>query len=80
MLTLVMADSFLLMFVGWELVGLCSYLLIGFWFTDIKNAEAGRKAFVRNRIGDVAFALGLLLIFSPLARSAMARSSRRRRR
>ncbi|HQV26550.1 MAG TPA: NADH-quinone oxidoreductase subunit L [Thermoflexales bacterium] len=63
MLTLVMADSFLLMFVGWELVGLCSYLLIGFWFTDIKNAEAGRKAFVVNRIGDVAFVLGLLLIF-----------------
>ncbi len=63
MLTLVMADNFLLMFVGWELVGLCSYLLIGFWFANVKNAEAGRKAFVVNRIGDVAFVLGLLLIF-----------------
>jgi NADH-quinone oxidoreductase subunit L len=63
MLVLVMADNFLLMFVGWELVGLCSYLLIGFWFNNIKNAEAGRKAFVVNRIGDVGFILGILLIF-----------------
>ena len=64
MLVLVMADSFLLMFVGWELVGLCSYLLIGFWFSNLKNAEAGRKAFVVNRIGDVGFILGILLIFA----------------
>ncbi|MCL4507854.1 MAG: NADH-quinone oxidoreductase subunit L, partial [Chloroflexi bacterium] len=64
MLVLVMADSFLLMFVGWELVGLCSYLLIGFWFSNVKNAEAGRKAFVVNRIGDVGFILGILLIFA----------------
>ena len=63
MLVLVMADSFLLMFVGWELVGLCSYLLIGFWFNNIRNAEAGRKAFVVNRIGDVGFILAVLLIF-----------------
>jgi NADH-quinone oxidoreductase subunit L len=63
MLVLVMGDSFLMMFVGWELVGLCSYLLIGFWFSEIKNSEAGRKAFVVNRIGDVAFVLGILLIF-----------------
>jgi NADH-quinone oxidoreductase subunit L len=49
--------------VGWELVGLCSYLLIGFWFNNIHNAEAGRKAFVVNRIGDVGFILGVLLIF-----------------
>lgn len=63
MLVLVMADNFLVMFVGWELVGLCSYLLIGFWFKNIKNAEAGRKAFVVNRIGDVGFVLGLLLTF-----------------
>ncbi len=63
MLVLVMADSFLLMFVGWELVGLCSYLLIGFWFNNIKNAEAGRKAFVVNRVGDVGFILAVLLIF-----------------
>ncbi len=64
MLTLVMADNFLVMFVGWELVGLCSYLLIGFWFADLKNAAAGRKAFVVNRIGDVGFVLGILLIFA----------------
>ncbi len=63
MLVLVMGNSFLMMFMGWELVGLCSYLLIGFWFGDVKNAEAGRKAFVANRIGDVAFVLGILLIF-----------------
>lgn len=63
MLVLVMADNFLVMFVGWELVGLCSYLLIGFWFKNIKNAEAGRKAFVANRVGDVGFILGIFLIF-----------------
>jgi len=63
MLVLVMSDNFLGLFVGWELVGLCSYLLIGFWFTNIKNAEAGRKAFVANRVGDVGFVLGILLIF-----------------
>ncbi len=63
MLVLVMADNLLVMFVGWELVGFCSYLLIGFWFKNIKNAEAGRKAFVANRIGDVGFVLGILLTF-----------------
>ncbi len=63
MLVLVMAANFLVLFMGWELVGLCSYLLIGFWFKNLKNAEAGRKAFVVNRIGDVGFVLGILLIF-----------------
>jgi NADH-quinone oxidoreductase subunit L len=63
MLILVMADNYLLLFMGWELVGLCSYLLIGFWFKNLRNAEAGRKAFVVNRIGDVGFILGLFLIF-----------------
>jgi NADH-quinone oxidoreductase subunit L len=63
MLILVMGNNYLMMFVGWELVGLCSYLLIGFWFGNVKNAEAGRKAFVVNRIGDVAFILGIFLIF-----------------
>ncbi|MEI8258027.1 MAG: NADH-quinone oxidoreductase subunit L, partial [Deltaproteobacteria bacterium] len=62
MLVLVMANNFLLMFVGWELVGLCSYLLIGFWFNNIKNAEAGRKAFVVNRIGDVGVLLGMTIL------------------
>ena len=62
MLTLVMANNYLLMFVGWELVGLCSYLLIGFWFEDLDNAVAGKKAFVVNRVGDFGFILGIFLI------------------
>jgi NADH-quinone oxidoreductase subunit L len=64
MLTLVLGDSLLLTFVGWEGVGLCSYLLIGFWFTDPQKAYAGRKAFVVNRIGDFGFLVG---VFSLLA-------------
>jgi NADH-quinone oxidoreductase subunit L len=64
MLTLVLANNFLLMYVGWELVGLCSYLLIGFWFQRPAAAAAGKKAFVVNRIGDFGFALGIMLIFS----------------
>ena len=67
MLTLVLAYNFLLMFVGWEGVGLCSYLLIGFWYRDVKNAAAGMKAFVVNRIGDYGFSLGLFLLFWGLA-------------
>ena len=63
MLLLVLADNFLLLFVGWELVGLCSYLLIGFWFEVPYNAWAGRKAFIVNRIGDFGFTVGLLLLF-----------------
>jgi NADH-quinone oxidoreductase subunit L len=63
MLTLVLADNFLLMFLGWEAVGLCSYLLIGFWYQRPSAAEAGKKAFVVNRIGDWGFLLGVLLIF-----------------
>jgi len=51
MLTLIMADNMAVLFVGWEGVGLCSYLLIGFWFDDDKNASAGKKAFIANRIG-----------------------------
>ena len=64
MLTLVLADNFLLMFVGWEGVGLCSYLLIGFWFEKHSNNDAAKKAFVVNRIGDFGFAIGLMLLFS----------------
>jgi NADH-quinone oxidoreductase subunit L len=64
MLTLVLGDSLVLTFVGWEGVGLCSYLLIGFWFTDAEKAYAGRKAFVTNRIGDFGFLLGLFALFS----------------
>ncbi len=63
MLTLVMAENYLLLFVGWEGVGLCSYLLIGFWFEKPAAASAGKKAFLVNRIGDAAFLLGLFLLF-----------------
>ncbi len=63
MLLLVMGDSFLLMFFGWEGVGLCSYLLIGFWYTDFRKATAGMKAFVVNRVGDFAFIAGLCALF-----------------
>jgi len=63
MLTLVLADNFLLMFLGWEAVGLCSYLLIGFWYQRPAAAEAGKKAFIVNRIGDWGFLLGIFLIF-----------------
>ncbi|MCG8608479.1 NADH-quinone oxidoreductase subunit L, partial [bacterium] len=64
MLLLVLGDNFLLLFVGWEGVGLSSYLLIGFWFEDDENANAGRKAFVVNRIGDFGFLLAMFLIFA----------------
>lgn len=64
MLMLVLGGNFLLLFMGWELVGACSYLLIGFWFSQTANASAGRKAFVVNRIGDFGFALGIMLIFA----------------
>jgi len=63
MLALVLAGNFLLLYIGWEAVGLCSYLLIGFWFHKKSAADAGRKAFIVNRIGDFGFALGILLIF-----------------
>ena len=61
MLILVMADSFFLMFLGWEGVGVCSYLLIGFWYAIKENADAARKAFIVNRIGDVGFLLAMFL-------------------
>ncbi|MBI1744250.1 NADH-quinone oxidoreductase subunit L [Candidatus Acetothermia bacterium] len=63
MLILVMADNYLLLFMGWEGVGLCSYLLIGHWFEKKTAADAARKAFIVNRIGDFGFLLGLFLIF-----------------
>jgi NADH-quinone oxidoreductase subunit L len=63
MLILVLADSLPVMFVGWEGVGLCSYLLIGFWYQKDVNAYSGRKAFVVNRIGDFGFLLGMFVIF-----------------
>lgn len=63
MLFLVLGDNLLVMFVGWEGVGLCSYLLIGFWFSDSAKAAAGMKAFITNRIGDAAFLLGIFILF-----------------
>ncbi|MGH7681375.1 MAG: proton-conducting transporter membrane subunit, partial [Candidatus Eiseniibacteriota bacterium] len=63
MLTLVLADNFLLLFFGWEAVGLCSYLLIGYWYQKPSAAEAGKKAFVVNRIGDWGFMIGIFLVF-----------------
>ncbi|MEW6050159.1 MAG: NADH-quinone oxidoreductase subunit L [Candidatus Zixiibacteriota bacterium] len=63
MLTLVLANNYLLMFVGWEGVGLCSYLLIGFWFHKKSASDAGKKAFIVNRIGDFGFLIALFLLF-----------------
>ncbi len=66
MLILVLGDSLLTLFVGWEGVGLCSYLLIGFWFEDPEKAYAGKKAFVVNRIGDFGFLIGIFLVMAVL--------------
>src|SRR5687767_6846464 len=64
MLVLVLGSNFVVMFVGWEGVGLCSYLLIGFWFKKKSASDAGKKAFIVNRVGDYAFILGILLLFT----------------
>ncbi len=64
MLVLVLGDSLVTLFVGWEGVGLASYLLIGFWFTDKDKASAGMKAFITNRIGDAAFLIGMFIFFT----------------
>jgi len=64
MLILVLANNFAVLFVGWELVGLCSYLLISFWFEKETAAAAGKKAFVVNRVGDIGFIVALMLVFS----------------
>src|SRR4029453_347014 len=63
MLVLVLGANFLVMFVGWEGVGLCSYLLIGFWYRKKSASDAGKKAFIVNRIGDFGFILGMLAVF-----------------
>ena len=62
MLVLVLADSLPVVFIGWEGVGVCSYLLIGFWYQDMANADAGRKAMITNRIGDAAFLIGMFIL------------------
>ncbi len=69
MLVLVLGDNLVLMFLGWEGVGLCSYLLIGFWYSDEFNAYCGSKAFIVNRIGDFGFLVGFLVLFGALAQS-----------
>ncbi len=66
MLVLVLGANYPVVFVGWEGVGLCSYLLIGFWFSDKANADAGKKAFIVNRIGDFGFLVAMMLIFANL--------------
>lgn len=71
MLLLVLGENLLLLFVGWEGVGLCSYLLIGFWYTDDEKASAGKKAFIVNRIGDAGFLLGMFLLFWTLVASGV---------
>ena len=78
MLVLVLGSNFLVMFVGWEGVGLCSYLLIGFWYEKKSASDAGKKAFIVNRIGDFGFILGVLLVFvtfGTLDFQAIARSA-----
>ncbi|MBW2312557.1 MAG: NADH-quinone oxidoreductase subunit L [Deltaproteobacteria bacterium] len=67
MLMLVLGDNLLVLFLGWEGVGLCSYLLIGFWYSDEWNAYCGSKAFIVNRIGDFGFLIGIFLLFAALA-------------
>lgn len=64
MLTLVLGDNLIVLFIGWEGVGLCSYLLISFWYTDKEKAEAGKKAFITNRIGDAGFLIGIFILLS----------------
>ncbi len=66
MLVLVLGASYPVLFVGWEGVGLCSYLLIGFWFSEKANADAGKKAFIVNRIGDFGFLVAMMLLFANL--------------
>ena len=80
MLVLVLGSNFLVMFVGWEGVGLCSYLLIGFYYAKKSASDAGKKAFIVNRIGDFGFVLGVLLLFVKFGTSTSRRSRTPRRR
>src|SRR4030081_2132770 len=75
MLTLVLANNYLLMFIGWDGVALASYLLIGFWFTKDSAAAAGKKAFIVNRIGDFGFLVAMFLMFSTFGSVDFARVS-----
>ena len=77
MLLLVVADNYLVLYVGWEGVGLASYLLIGFWYHKPSAATAAKKAFVMNRVGDAGLALGMFLMFSTFGTLSYARCFRR---
>ena len=77
MLILVLGNNLLMLFIGWEGVGLCSYLLIGFWYEDIANAKAANKAFIVNRIGDWGLTLGLLLIATMIVTSSAVQDETR---
>jgi len=72
MLLLVMGANYLIMFIGWEGVGLCSYLLIGFWYTNPDYADAAKKAFIMNRIGDLGFMIGVFMLISYFGSAAYA--------
>jgi len=72
MLLLVMGSNYLIMFIGWEGVGLCSYLLIGFWYTNPDYADAAKKAFIMNRIGDLGFIIGVFLLINVFGSAAFA--------
>ncbi len=72
MLVLVLGANYAMLFVGWEGVGLCSYLLIGFWFSEKANADAGKKAFIVNRIGDFGFLVAMFLLFANLGTLSFA--------
>ena len=72
MLTLILADNFLLLYVAWELVGICSYLLIGFWHERPAAKEAAKKAFIVTRIGDVGLMLGILLLWREVGSFSMS--------
>src|SRR3954452_19021233 len=76
MLILVLAANMPVMFIGWEGVGLCSFLLIGFWFENENYASAGRKAFVVNRIGDFCFLLGMFLLYWAVKDTSFATTAR----
>ena len=80
MLVLVLGDCLPVMFIGWEGVGLCSYLLIGFWYEEKANADAGKKAFITNRVGDFGFLIGMFLLFQATGTLDIPADHRRRPR
>ena len=77
MLVLVLGASYPILFIGWEGVGLCSYLLIGFWFSEKANADAGKKAFIVNRIGDFGFLIAMFMLFANIGHARLRRRERR---